>query len=46
MGHYWYRMSMARNIGWLLAKYFSSEVTERRPPVVYTGQSVKRFDDP
>ena len=29
---------MVLNIGWLLAKCFSSEVTERRPPVVYTGQ--------
>src|SRR5215831_8757652 len=46
MGHYWYRMLMALSIGWLLAKCCSSEPTERRPPVIYTGQSVKRFEDP
>src|SRR5262249_14205733 len=31
-------MPMALSTGWLLAKCFSSEPTERRPPVVYTGQ--------
>src|SRR5262247_1547139 len=46
MGHYWYSVLMVLSIGWLLAKCFSSEPTERRPPVVYTGQSVKRFEDP
>src|SRR5205823_10581794 len=46
MGHYWSRMPVAPSTAWLPAKYFSSESTERRPPVVYTGQSVKRFEDP
>src|SRR5215467_11239865 len=43
---YWYNMPMALSIGWLLAKCFFSELTERRPSVVYTGQSMKRFEDP
>src|ERR687887_1522965 len=39
-------MPMALGTAWLRAKCFFSESTERRPPVVYTGQSVKRFEDP
>ena len=39
-------MPMALSTGWLRAKCFSSESTERRPAAVYTGQSMKRVEAP